>query len=162
MSKFGNHFEKIVKISAKPKEIFDFADNHENLSTHMKSLSWMMGGGKMDTQTDTGNGQKVGSHIRMSGNVLGFKLGLDEVVTIYDPPTRKEWQTVGGINLIVIGHYKLGFEVLPGNGDSKLKIYIDYDLPQTAGGRILGYLLGDLYAKWCVSNMTTVVRNHFV
>lgn len=42
------------------------------------------GGGKMETWVDKGKGQKVGSHIKMSGKVFGINLFLDEVIT---PPT---------------------------------------------------------------------------
>lgn len=155
------HYEDNILISTPPKELFDYVDDHKHFSSHMNKSSWMMGGGRMDISVDEGRGQKMGSHIRMRGKVLGINLFLDEVVTKYEPPYRKEWQTVGDLNLLVIDHYKLGFEIEPKNNNSGFKVYIDYNLPQAAGTRILGYMLGGMYAKWCVNQMINEVKKHF-
>lgn len=140
-------YEETIKIAKSPQEVFAFANNHANFSSHMSKSSWMMGGGKMELVADKDGFQKLGSHIKMSGKVFGVKLFLDEVVTVYDPPYCKEWQTVGDINLIVIGHYKLGFEVRPTKKGSIFKVYIDYE----------DKLFGNFYAKWCVHQMISMV-----
>ena len=49
----------------------------------------------MRTNFDAFGGQSVGSHIRMSGRILGLKLSLGEIVREREPPTRKVWETVG-------------------------------------------------------------------
>lgn len=161
MSELPKHYEDSMVIAAQPADIFAYANNHKNLSAHMNQSSWMMGGGKMVTETDEGKGQKVGSHIRMNGKVFGVNLFLDEVIIQHDPPTRKAWKTVGKINLLVIDHYTLGFEITPSNDQSNLKVYIDYNLPQSWKTRWLGYLFGDMYAKWCVGQMVNGVKEHF-
>ena len=114
----------------------------------------------METQVDEGKGQKVGSHIQMSGKVLGINLFLDEVVTEHIPPNRKVWQTIGAPNLIVIGNYQMGVELTSIKGKSKLKVFIDYDLPEGVS-KIFGYLFGRMYAKWCVSQLTNGVIDNF-
>src|SRR3990167_5569759 len=101
MKKIMEHYEDSVFIPAFPKELFAYADNHKNFSSHMNKSSWMMGGGSMNTQADSKKFQEIGSHIKMWGTVFGIKLYLDEVVTHYDPPYRKQWQTVGDLNLLV-------------------------------------------------------------
>jgi len=121
----------------------------------------MMGGGKMETKTDEGKGRKIGSHITMGGNVFGVRLFLDEVITIHEPPYHKAWQTVGDINLLVIDHYILGFELKPRDNGSLLKVYIDYNLPKSSKTRLLGILLSQMYAKWCVQQMLHGVEEHF-
>ncbi len=158
---YAKHYEESTVINSSAKNVFFYADDHRNFSSHMNQSSWMMGGGKMETTVDAGKGQKVGSHIRMSGNVFGINLFLDEVVVQHDPPYRKAWETVGDLNLLVIDHYKLGFQIEPDNIKSKLKIYIDYSLPKSCGARVLGYLLGEIYAKWCVNRMISGVKDHF-
>lgn len=155
------HYEESDLISAPPKVVFFYADNPANFSSHMNESSWMMAGNHMETQVDEGKGQKIGSHIKMSGQVLGINLFLDEVVTKHEPPFHKEWQTVGDINLLVIDHYKLGFEVKSQNNASWLKVYIDYDFPKSFKTRLLGFLFGGLYAKWCVYQMLNGVKDHF-
>ncbi len=155
------HYEENKVVSAPPSEVFAFADNPANFSSHMNKSSVMMGGSKMYTRTDEGKGQKLGSHIKMGGNVLGVNLFLDEVITKHDAPSHKEWQTVGQINLLVIDHYKLGFEITPLDTGSRLKVYIDYKLPQSFKTRWLGLLFGSIYAKWCVQQMINGTHDYF-
>ena len=114
----------------------------------------------METQVDEGKGQKVGSHIRMGGKVFGINLYLDEVVRERVPPNRKVWQTVGNPKLLVIGNYRMGVEVTSGNSKSKLKVFIDYELPEGAA-KLLGILFGGMYAKWCVKQMLRSTVDHF-
>ena len=67
-------------------------------------------------------------------------------------PWRKIWRTVGEPRLVVIGSYAMGFEILAQNGDSRLLIWIDYDLPRRGWARYLPALAA-FYAKWCVRQM---------
>lgn len=161
MSKKIRHFEKSITIPASLKKVFGYVDDHSSFSAHMSKSSWMMAGGSMDTQADEKRGQEVGSHIRMNGKVLGIKIFLDEVVSEYKPPFSKAWQTVGDLNLLVIGHYQMGLRVSPENSHSKLKVYIDYELPRSFKTRWLGLLFGGMYAKWCVNQILQDVRKHF-
>lgn len=161
MTNYSNHYEETVNIIAKPEEIFSYADDFNNFSSHMNKSSWMMAGSKMETSTDGGKGKKVGSHIKMQGKILGFNLFLDEVITKHIFPYHKEWETVGDINLIVIDHYKLGFEISSEDNNSKLRIYIDYNLPKSALLHFAGLVFGGVYAKWCVRQMINGVGSHF-
>lgn len=155
------HYEESALVQAAPKALFAFADDHSNLSSHMGRPSWMMGGGRMKTEADEGGGRAVGSHIRMSGNVLGIKLFLDEVITKHNPPRAKTWETVGTPKLLVIGNYRMGFEINDENCISRLRVSIDYELPAAASTRWLGCLFGGIYAKWCVRQMIKTAQEHF-
>lgn len=159
--KYDKHYEETALINSSASSIFAFADDHRNLSSHMNKSSWMMGGGKMETKVDVDKEKKIGSHITMTGDVFGFNLFLDEIITIHEPPYRKEWQTIGKINLLVIDHYALGFEIIPKATGSKLKVYINYNLPNSWKTQWLGFLFGRMYAKWCVRQMTHGVQEHF-
>lgn len=162
MSKAPRYYEESVLIPAFAEDVFSFIDDHSRLSAHMARPSWMMGGGRMEAHTDERRGQKVGSHIRLSGKALGIRLFLDEVVAEYEPPYRKTWQTVGDVNLLVIGHYRMGFVVGAENGSSRLTVFIDYELPQSPRTRWLGYLFGRIYAIWCVRQMLKSARQYFI
>lgn len=161
MNKYSNHYEETVFINVISEKIFAFADNHHNFSSHMNKSSWMMGGGKMEIQIDEGEGQKIGSHIKMSGKVFGVSLFLDEVIIERTPPSQKVWETVGKPKLLVIGPYRLGFEISPTDKGSSLRVFIDYDLPQSLSSKWLGFLFGGIYAKWCVRQMTQGVQERF-
>lgn len=159
MNKETRHYEISSSISASPKELFAYIDDHKRFSSHMNKSSWMMGGGRMDVSIDSGRGQKVGSHIRMSGKAFGIGLFLDEVVTRYEPPHIKAWETVGAPKLLVIGHYIMGIEIKPRDTSSLLRVCIDYNLPEKNAW--LGRLFSTAYAKWCVQQMIDGARNQF-
>lgn len=107
----------------------------------------------MMTILDERRGQSVGSHIRVSGRVFGLELSLDEVVTEREPPNRKSWETVGSPRLLVIGPYRMGLEVTPRDGGSRLRVFIDYALPAPWPERWLGRAFGRYYARWCTQTM---------
>jgi Polyketide cyclase / dehydrase and lipid transport len=156
---FPCHHEHATHVAAPAEELFTYLDDQSRLSSHMSQSSWMMAGGRMHIATDDRRGREVGSHIRLSGKVLGIELSLDEVVTERVPPHHKAWETIGEPNLLVIGRYRMGFDVTPDSGGCLLRVYIDYDLPAGPAARWLGYLLGPLYAKWCVRQMAEDARN---
>lgn len=158
---FTHHYEETTHLHIPIKEVFAYADNHNNFSAHMNSKQGMMMGGKFETIIDKGKGQTEGSHIIMKGSVLGISLFLDEIITTHDPPYRKKWQTVGEVKLLVIDHYELGFELLPKDNGSEFRVYIDYNLPPSFPGKFLGLALGGMYAKWCVHQMISGVETRF-
>ncbi len=156
---YQRHYEESALINARAKDVFAYVDDHSRLSSHMSQSSWMMGGGRMKTETDKSRGRTVGSHIRLSGKVFGITLFLDEVVTQYEPPRIKVWETLGDIRLWVIGHYRMTIKLEPRDSSSLFRVSIDYDLPSR--NVWLGRLFGRTYAKWCVQQMIKGVREHF-
>jgi hypothetical protein len=161
VSALPRHEESNAFVPASAEQVFAFADDHALLSSHMSESSSMMGGGKMHVDLDDGRGQRVGSHIRLAGRAFGIELAVDEVVTEYDPPRRKAWLTTGQPKLLVIGHYRMGFETSPKDEGTQLRVFIDYALPEGRVSRWLGYLLANYYAKWCTRQMTNDVASHF-
>lgn len=156
---FKRHYESRVLIKAPAEDLFAYIDDHVHLSSHMNKSSWMMGGGRMNTSVDNGNGQRVDSHIYMNGKAFGITLFLHEVVTRRQPPFVKVWETVGNLRLLIIGHYRMGLEIEPQGSNSLLRVYIDYDLPVTHAW--LGRLFSSIYAKWCVEQMLRGAYLHF-
>lgn len=153
------HYEKTLGIPASPEQLFAYIDDHRRFSSHMSKSSWMMGGGHMDVSTDEAHGQKVGSHIRLQGTAFGISISLDEVVTRYEPPLAKTWETIGTPNLLIIGQYSMGVEIQPQGNNSLLRVFIDYDMPTT--NRWLGELFSGPYAAWCVRQMLQGARSEF-
>lgn len=145
-------YEATVRMT--PTGLFERLDDQTRLSAHMSKRSWKMGWGRMDTILDAQGGRAAGSHIVLRGRVFGIRLELDEVVTLREPPARKEWETVGEPRLLVIGAYRMGFTITPREqGWSLLRVVIDYDLPSKGVSRVLGRLFGPAYARWCVKRM---------
>ena len=146
------HFESSAEVPAPPAALFAEIDDPSRLGEHMTTSSFMMAGSKMTYSYDEAGGKAVGSKIRMSGSMLGFDLGLEEIVTERVPPFRKVWETIGDPRLLVIGSYRMGFEITPLVGGSRLKLFIDWREP-SAPWRWLSRLLGPAYARWCTESM---------
>ena len=158
---YNRHADAETSVASAPEELFAYLDRHSQLSRHMSKRSWMMGGGRLDMIADEGGFQRVGSRLRLSGKAFGLTLSLDEEITIHEPPRTKVWQTVGIPRLLVIGVYEMGFEIEPAPPRSRLRVFIDYDLPSSGIGCVLGWFLAGVYARWCVKSMARDTLAHF-
>lgn len=154
------HFDATATIQTSPGTLFTYLDDPQRLGAHMSQSSWMMLGSTMTYQFDEAEGKAVGAHIRMEGRLLGLALDLDEIVTVREVAVRKVWKTVGKPHLIIISDYEMGFEITPLVTSSQLRIFINYVLPR-GPARILGWLLGGMYARWCVTRMLSDAARHF-
>jgi len=126
----------------------------------MMQSSAMMAGSAMNFTFDQGRGRLLGSRIGMSGKVLGLVLEMNEIVTERDPPRRKVWETEGTPRLLVIGSYRMGFDISPEGLGSRLRVSIEYDLPAWPW-RLLGLIAGRFYARWCVRAMANDAAREF-
>lgn len=154
------HTEGQSLVNASAPEVFAELDDHVRLSAHMQKSSWLMLGSRMQVHLDAEGGRKVGSRIRLDGRVLGIPLTVEEVITERTPPTRKVWETIGTPRLLVIGPYRMGFEIAPAVTNTRLRVFIEYALPNGLA-RVLGRLLGAAYARWCVQRMLRDAVAHF-
>ena len=159
---YPRHAAAEALVASIPAELFAYLDKHSQLSMHMTKRSWMMGGGRMDMTTDEGGFQRLGSRLRLSGKAFGLRIFLEEAVMEYQPPLMKVWETIGIPKLLVIGDYRMGFDIRGAPAGSQLRVFIDYDLPRSPIARLLGYLLGAFYARWCVQSMAHDAQAHFV
>lgn len=115
----------------------------------------------MELQLDEQQGRSVGSRMRLAGRVFGIALSVEEIVTERHSPFRKVWETTGAPRLLVIAHYRLGFEVTPKGSGSVLRVFIDYALPEKGVARWCGVFFGNYYAKWCTHQMLKDAVAHF-
>ena len=161
MTQTWHHLEQIVEVPVPAEPAFEYLDDHERLGAHMKRSSWMMAGSKMAYELDASKGHTVGSVMRLSGRVLGVPLAVDSAVTERTPPLHKTWETRGVPKLLVIGPYRMGFELSPRGATSKLRVFIDYLLPEKGIERLLGRLFGRFYASWCVRSMASDAARQF-
>jgi Polyketide cyclase / dehydrase and lipid transport len=160
-STYTYHDETSAMVRAPMDRVFAHVDDHTRLTSHMSESSWMMGGGSMQVELDAARGQKIGSWIRLSGKILGVTLAVEEIVTERTPPRRKVWETTGMPRLLVIGRYRMGFEIVPLEAGSHVTVFIDYALPEQAVTGWLGYFLGGYYARWCTQQMVADAVRHF-
>jgi hypothetical protein len=157
---YPHRFETSVDVNASPAALFAGLDDHERLSAHMMESSSMMAGNAMQFGFDETKGRSIGSKIRMSGHMLGFDLELEEVVTERVPPRRKVWETVDEPRLLVLGNYRMGFEIGERDATSRLTVFIEYDDPPVPWG-LVGRLFGPIYARWCTESMAQGAKWQF-
>ncbi len=157
----GRHAEAECEVRAPPSSIFEYIDRPERLSVHMARHSWQLAGASMTIETDADGGRTVGSHIRLTGTMLGIHLFVESKVVQREPPSRKAWETVGEPRLLVIGRYRMNVEIDARGDRSHVTISIDYELPARAPTRWLGMLVGPLYARWCVRQMAQDLVHQF-
>ncbi|MFC0808897.1 SRPBCC family protein [Ensifer sp. P24N7] len=151
--------QAIADVAMPAGLLFDHLDDQAGLGSHMQKPSMMMLGGRMAYDFDEAQGRAIGSVIRMEGTILGVRLFVEEVVTDHRPPLRKVWETRGRPNLLVIGAYRMGFEIDTLGETSRLRVFIDYEYPPSLAGRFLGPLFGPIYAQWCVNRMAKDAAN---
>lgn len=155
------HFETVVELNAPANAVFSHLDDHSRLSAHMSKSSWMMMGSHMAIEFDAAQGRAVGAIIRLRGRVLGIPLSVEEIVTERSPPSRKVWSTTGRPRLLVIGPYRMGYEITPKARSSQLRVFIDYALPDGPVSNWLGHWLSNFYAHWCTQSMADDAAMHF-
>jgi hypothetical protein len=147
------HRETGAFVLASPDRVFDYLDDPRRLAGHMAQSSAMMFGSRFAVALDEGAGRVIGSSIRMAGRLLGIRLFLEEVISEREPPRLKVWHTIGSPRLLVLAQYRMGFEVVPHGSGSQLRVFIDFQRPERGVARLLGWLFGALYARWCTRRM---------
>ena len=149
---YSYHHETRAEIAASPDDLFAELDDQERLSVHMMKSSAMMMGSSMRFESDERRGRAVGSRMRLYGKVLGLPIEVLEHVVERDPPRRKVWETLEEPRLLVIGPYRMGFDIRSKGSGAELVVFIDYDMPPGAW-RLAGRILGGIYARWCTQSM---------
>jgi hypothetical protein len=155
------HCETTATLEARAEDVFDYLDDHRRIAAHMSDSSWMMAGSRMALELDASQGRAVGAKVRLSGRALGIALAVEEVVTERNPPLSKAWETTGRPQLLVIGPYRMGYQVTPLGASSRLRVFIDYAPPDGPVSRRLGSLFGRTYARWCTRRMAEDAAMHF-
>lgn len=93
--------------------------------------------------------------------MLGLHFFVEEVVTERDPPAHKAWETRGMPQLLVIDHYRMGFDITPHPSGSQVRVFIDYNRPTKLVGQLLSFLFAGLYARWCVRRVADDAARFF-
>ncbi len=158
---FPFHAESSALANAPADRVFAYLDDPKALAAHMGESSMMMMGSRMSIDVDADGGRVIGSKIRMQGRMMGIPLSLEEVITERQIPRRKVWETIGTLKLLVMAHYRMGFELTPSGEATRVRVFIDYSLPTTAPGSWLGRLLGGFYARWCTKQMAHDAATQF-
>ncbi len=145
------HAQKIIEIRASPEKVFAHMDDIANVGWHMEEQRSMpMMGGKLHLQRLSGNATGVGATYRWYGKVLGMTIDFKETVTKWIENREKVWSTIESPKMIIMSKYEMRLHIAPTENGTKVIFEIDYELPRSLFGKILGKLLAKKYANWCL------------
>lgn len=139
-----------VEILAPPEKVFAHMDDINNVGWHMSGESSMpMMGSRLELEAiDDGAG--LGATYRWRGSVMGMAIDIKETVTGRIVNKEKIWQTVEKPKMIVMSDYTMRLLLTPTDRGTRVLFEIDYSLPKTPWGWMIGKLLARRYAKWCL------------
>lgn len=155
---YAHRDEVVTDLPASPEQVFARLDDQERFGEHMEKPSMMMMGGTMSYELDAAKGRAIDSVIKMRGRMLGLQLVVEEVVTERSPPLHKAWETRGVPELIVMGDYRMGFDITPQASGSRLRVFIEHNDAPGWFGRLASAMLGPMYAKWCLRRIADDAR----
>ncbi len=146
-----------VSVDASSERVFAYVDDIRNLARHMsESRSMPMVGSKLTLEIETAKPTGIGATYRYTGQMLGLVLDFSETVTTYTAGREKIWRTIGNPKLIIMRGYEMRALVEPVTpATSNLTISIDYELPVSGFWRAAGWLLADVYSRWCLTGMVS-------
>ena len=154
-------FQKEINIYSTPEKIFQQMDDFSKTGMHMIESSMMMMGSKLKLELLSPRSFGVGAKYRWYGKMLGMKMDFSETVTKWQPPSLKEWETVGEAKMIIMSWYRMWFEITPFDSGTITKLYISFLPPKEWSYKILSFFFAKWYCNWCLTNMLNDTKKHF-
>ena len=139
-----------IEIMAPPETVFAHMDDINNVGWHMSGRSMPLMGGRLALET-IDDREGVGATYRWKGSAMGMAIDITETVTKWIKDREKTWQTVGRSKMIVMSDYVMHLLLTPTDGGTRVLFEIDYSLPKTPWGWIIGLLRARRYAMWCLT-----------
>lgn len=144
---------KSIVINSTLEIIFQQMDNFSKTGMHMTESSMMMMGSNLKLEQLSKNPSGVGAKYRWHGKMAGMTIDFSETVTKWQPPTLKEWETIGEAKIIIMSWYRMWFELTPSPTAIVAKLSISYLPPKQWYFKVLSFLFANIYCNWCLNNM---------
>lgn len=139
-----------IEILVPPEKVFAHMDDIRNVGWHMSEEGSMpMMGSRLSLEVVDGR-KGAGATYRWKGRVMGMTIDILEETTAWTKDREKAWQTRGKPKMIVMSGYTMHFALAPTEKGTKVMFEIDYSLPKTPWGWVIGILLARRYARWCL------------
>lgn len=128
-------------------------DNLSNTGMHMMKSSVMMMGSKLVLEQLSSNSTGIAAKYHWYGKMLGMTMDFNEIVTKWQPPSLKEWETVGEAKIIIMSWYRMRFDITPSEKGAIAILSISYLPPKEWYYKVLSFLFANWYCNWCLKNM---------
>lgn len=146
-------YGKGILINSTTEKVFSQMDDFSKTGMHMSESSMMMMGSKLKLEQLSTMATGVGAKYRWYGKMMGMTIDFSEVVTKWQPPLLKEWETIGDAQIIIMSWYRMWFEILPDRHGTRAKLSISYLPPKEWYYKILSFFFVRWYCNWCLNNM---------
>lgn len=120
---------------------------------HMMKSSAMMMGSKLVLEQLSLNSTGIAAKYHWYGKIMGMTMDFNQIATKWQPPSLKEWETVGEAKIILMSWYRMRFEITPSEKAAIAKLSISYLPPKEWYYKILSSLFAHWYCNWCLNNM---------
>lgn len=144
---------KSVLIKSTPEIVFWQMDDFSKTGMHMSKSSMMIMGSKFQLDQLSNNSSGFGARYRWYGKMAGLPIDFSELVTKWQPPLLKEWETIGDAKIIIMSWYRMWFELSPLENSTIAKLSISYLPPKQWFYKFLSFLFANMYCNWCLKNM---------
>lgn len=144
---------KLILIHSTLEKVFQQMDDFSKTGMHMSESSMMMMGSKLKLEQLSSQSTGVGAKYRWYGTMMGMTIDLSEMVTKWQPPQSKEWETVGDAQIIIMSWYRMRFEINTAKDATVVKLSISYLPPKQWYYKILSFFFATWYCNWCLNNM---------
>ena len=144
---------KSILIHSTPEKVFQQMDDFSKTGMHMSESSMMMMGSKLKLEQLSPNPTGVAAKYRWYGKMMGMIVDFSEIVTEWQPPKLKEWETVDEAKIIIMSWYRMWFEIAPAENGTLANISISYLPPKEWYYKILSFFFANWYCNWCLNNM---------
>lgn len=145
--------EKIKVYAAALQQVFDCLDDLGVTGMHMTKSSAAMMGGKMNIEFLSPNKRGLHTRYRWVGKVLWMDMDFTVEVTRWVSGKEKIWETVGPTNMIIYSWFQMQLHLEPAGKGSLARLSISYKEPEGFWNKLLCFLVGGWYSRWCINNM---------
>lgn len=135
-----------------PEKVFQCLDDLGVTGMHMTKSSMPMGG-KLNLEFLTPHDTGLGSKYRWTGNVMWMEMDFTVEVTKWLNGKEKTWETIGDPKVIIYSWYRMHLKISEDNNGTKAELSISYEKPKGWFNKVLCFLLGDWYCRWCLKHM---------
>ena len=146
-------YQVAAVIHSTPENIFQQLDDFSKTGMHMSQNSMMMMGSKLKLEQLSKEATGLGAKYRWSGKLLGMCIDFSEVVTKWQPPFLKEWETFGEAKMIIMSWYCLRFGLIQNEKGTIASLSISFLPPKQFSYKIFSFLFAKIYCYWCLRNM---------
>jgi hypothetical protein len=145
--------KRVETYKATPEKVFQTLDDLGVTGMHMTKSSMPMMGSRLNLNFLTANHTGLGSKYRWTGKVMGMIMDFTVEVTKWMEGKEKTWETIGDPKMIIYSWYQMHLVISPSTEGTQAELSISYEKPKAWFNKIICFLLGDWYCRWCLKHM---------